>query len=349
MSNQNWLDADDPAVEFSDHIDNDWKSLGPSTKQRMSAKVRKLGMEATKPFRDWLEESEGKNPENAKNTAMLAWWAIVEHGDNPTCKLLDDTLTVVTKNSIRRALRLFASYLIQDYLSGAREKSYARLIINSLAHIRIRNPLDPTPKVYKPSTPPMPESDIAKLLQAVETRHIREGARHAWARPMLRMSILTGLTRASEIVQIEKSAVREALLDFDQDEPATLAIWVSKDRSKIIPVHLVEAELRSLDIWPVPWGTLADLVTPGAQDRPTAALSRYRTELKNTCVEAGVYRGQTTNISITNAAIRRIYSKTRDLLLVQALSGVSIARLKQLDWLGDLIDEQRDRLLMSIK
>lgn len=352
----NWLDIDDLLIEFRDRLadrDKHWSSMPPEAKKKLTGQVAKQAQTAIKPFQDWLERSQGHNATHAAHLSHTAWLAIVQHPANPARRLLDEELAHPQKATLRTALREFASYLLQTPKSNAQEQAYARRIINAMSVIPLRDPLtviSHSPRKKGPkATDPMPEDDVTRFLEAIETRHIREGSRHPWARPLLRIATLVGLVEPHLVVQIEKKSINEAVIDEDQGRKGGLTVWSRKSRSRIIPVSLIEAELRALAYWPVPWGTVADLMAQGTENPSVAAINRYRAELAATAKEAGIFQLHRTALALKKAALVRLYKEHKDLIQVQAVFGYTIRGLKKMECMKDLLAEERQRMISNIE
>ena len=353
-SSDNWLDINDLLIEFNDRLsgrDTHWSSMPPEAKKKLTGQVAKQADLAVKPFRRWLERSRGYNSGTADRLSHVAWLAIAQHPADPTRKLLDDNLAYPQKTDLRTALRQFASYLLQAPKSSPKEQEYARYIINTMSLIPLRDPLaitSPSAGKDQKSTDPMPEEDVVRFLEAVENRHIREGARHPWARPLFRMAALVGLVESPLIVQIERTSIHEAVMDEDKGKKGGLTILSRKSRSRIIPVSLVEAELRALALWPIPFGTIADLIAPRVDYPAVTAQQKFRTELAATAKEAGIFEPRRTAYALKRAALLRLYREHKDLIQIQAVFGTTIRGLKKMECMKTILAEERHRMVSKI-
>jgi integrase len=294
-------------------------------------KLAKIGAEALADFEKWLVVEMGLSEEAATRTRALCWVALYSTGANPIEKLRAN-ISWYYKIQLRSALGKLAAWIQSDPDSTPEDRAWARKVVNGMADTPVYSDTW-TPRIPRkvrgvPKT--LSEDDYVVLLEVVERRHKRQGFRTPWARPLCRIVLLAAAS-TDEVVYIERDVVLEALTDKRQGRPAGLPLWKRGQRSRMVPLSLVEDELLTLAQWPAEWGTVADIVAPLADDnRMTTAAYYLRREWTAVCTEAGVDR--TTPQMLRWRAAHATFKATKDYVLVQQMFGIDIPKMKRYLW-----------------
>ena len=299
----------------------------------LQRKLAAVGRELLDDFRLWQVTELGILNSTALRTVSLVWISLYTTGANPMELIEGDKMSTFMRKHLTSGLRRLVAWMLSTRDTTSEDRKWAQQLAARLEAYYHNQPRKPRKPRVRPKGPePMSEDDLMVLHEVVERRHKAFGFRRPWMKPIMKLILKTGLGRAT-VLTLEREQVVEALAQHDQGKPAAISIWRKHDRSmtRLIPVPLVEEELRTLTNWPADWGTVADLVAPASQtpeNRASTSLRNLRVELRAICEQAGLeifdyYRLRRTLILIT-------FRTTRDYLGVRQMFGMGMKELRAL-------------------
>jgi len=320
---------------------------------KLQKQLAKVGRELLEDFRLWQITELGVTDANARRALSVAWVALYTTGGKPVERLYDEEVSWYAKAALQSALRRLTTWILSDDDASFEDRSWARQVISEMTLLppgTIPPPRDP--KKVKPKKPPkkrfmLSDDDLLVLNEVIDRRHKREGYKRPWARLVCRLLLHTAASKA-EIVNLEKEQVVKALAEYDADpRRGAISLWRRRARARVIPVTLIEGELRDLAAWPIPWGTVADIIAPtvDVDRRTTTATSRFAREWHSVCKEVGMsWSGAKLMHGLREALTIRVFKQTRDLVLVQQLFGEelntrSLSKLKKNPRIQEILNE----------
>jgi hypothetical protein len=334
------LSLEELAMEFDHVVDYETgkvQRIGKVDRKELRRQVMELnkkGREAMKPFMDWQTERYGSTGKGLETRALAVWRMLCERPTDPSSFLLDrERYTHVERVTLRKQLTRFAAFLIEE-AERPEDIDYGKSLANRLLDVPATRKLrEQSRKATKKKTVPLTEEQIQKILRVVEKRSIDEGPRKPWYRPLMRFMILAGQTGQYDFVTCEKETWLRVVEEYEEGKPAALPVWGTRNKSKLVPVHLVYEEMKQIANWPFPWGQISNIVAPTSQVEIDKSARRILgAEVKDACAEAGIHsRGVA--FAIRNAAIKRLWDATHDYILMQSMFGIDVSDFKRLDFL----------------
>jgi hypothetical protein len=300
---------------------------------KLQRQLAAVGREVLEDFRYWQVVELGLTEENAKRTAALVWVALYSTGSNPIERVADDKLNWYYRVQLRSGLSRLVAWILADEDMAPEDKAWARELATAMAAVPLRK-AKPKPKPRDPKATPLTEDDFAVLFEVVERRHKRHGFLRPWARPVIRLLLKAAPSISSELLYIERDTLVDALTDHEHGKTGAVPLWRRRKKARLVPVPLIEDEVRTLVNWPADWGTLVDLIAPLHKDRMNQATNRVRQEVRAVFEEAGIpHEGVRTYSAMRWGAIISTFKRTKDYVTVQQMFGVTIDRLKEISFL----------------
>lgn len=317
-------------------------------------KLRSLRMERTRQgrevlgrFEEWLVRHQGLSVRSAQSTRALAWNTLLETNGQPLDVVSDPLLNYQTYLRIRGAITKLCLWMLSDPKASDEDREWARDTVNLVSRVsRTRQVERPTGSKDK-KVRPVDDETAHKVLEAVTRLGKKEQIQRPWLGPVLRIRYLTGVG-SPEVVCLRSFDVRRACNEMrgrGKKKPTWVPVW-TKDRrrkSRAVPGSLIRDELFQIDEWPWEWGIVADVIAPHRQtpeqriDVASREVSRHSTRVLR---EAGVLEDGMSPIQRTHQlkwwAWARMFKQTKDWVMLQQLSGMSISRLKQYPFLRDI-------------
>lgn len=308
-------------------------------RRALERKLKAQGTALLDDFVNWQVVDRGLEYKKARRGAGLVWMLLMHGGGDPVAILRRRQLAAVRRYELRGALSRFCSWILQDEDASLADQQWAKRIILDVARTvpRSRTAKARTGDVmslahrYVPDEVRSPltllPEHIDRLILAAEEYHQEDGYRRPWARPILRIWLQTGVPYTFlRFLTYERTA--DALRRFDAADPtAAVQIWCRakssryRQPSRLIPVALIEPELRVLHNWSMPWSTLTDIASGPIVTQAEKEVVR----------RSGVVPPETTlyawRRAIHLAAIRRLFRLTGDILLCQHVSGMRVSAL----------------------
>lgn len=326
--------------EMTDPRTNQVSSVGIVNKaelRELRKKRRQEGRELLAPWEAWMILDHGCADRYAKNARALVWLSLWETRGNPMQKVLDDSISKFTRQTLKSYLRMFCIWMLERRDSSPEEHIWARNLLNELAAHPLRNPriLVHTPE-DRGTAARYSEQAIERLRQALVEVKKTHGVRFPGVWPVISALITLGIERRV-ILAISHTDV-DLAHDKTQrgDKDVVLRSWVAgKGRAAVarsIPAELVLREIATWHAWPAPWANVSDTLSDTQKSRPVL---QWMTEIWH---RAGLGPPDIHAMrKLRNAAIRRIMVETRDRIMVQHLY-----RLKYLSMVDEIVNSAVD-------
>jgi len=303
-----------------------------STYYRLQRELAAVGRDALEDFTLWQVLELGRSEGSAARASAVVWVALYSTGANPIERVADPTMNWYYRVQLRSYINRLAAWILGDADADPEDRTWARDMITKLASVPLKQSKKPKKAKKKtPNTPPITPHDLSVLHEVVERRHKRHGFLRPWAKPVMSIMLKTAPGIASELCYIERDTLLDALTEHDdQGKTGALPLWSRRKKARLIPVALIEDELRTLAAWPADWGTISDIIAPRANHRTTYAAAQIRKELKETFAEAGIEWIPSRSIKALKwGAMLEVFKRTKDLVTIQQVFGVSVEHLKR--------------------
>ena len=307
------------------------------------------GREALAPFIKWMIRTQGFNPTKADKTALVTWNALWETDNQPMVKVADPFQSYGGKMKLVSALKIFAVFLITSKGRTASEKEFGRALSKQLTGYKYRA----VSLVEKPPKPPPPptltvipytDTEVEELLKIAEEFAVVESIRYPWCRPILQLTIHTGIPLSS-LLKVSREEVLRVYREMQEGMVTGFRIWV-KSRSltvRTVPAVLISEAITLLANWPYEFGTLADLVSPTQvkSERVARAQAKVVAILTQLHKKTSFYNPEeTTHMrrrKLQAAAIVRVYhSVNKDFYTLSQMFGYPITYLRSRSYLKNL-------------
>lgn len=319
-------------VRIERHIDR--KKLHALMMQRAQE-----GRRVMEPFRHWLILSRAYAADKAERRAHLVFVALWETRNKPIEKLAREDLSVPRREELRGALMHFCEWLISSS-TDEDDKRWGRDLLSALSRLKaISKRVNVKKKeregrISTTALPPFNDDQWQAVFEVLESWHKRMGARYPWARPLMRMQMINALPINSEgILLLERAQLLE-LIDSPKNEKV-LRLWNKRNKSLMIPFEFLQDEAADLLRIPAAWGVVADLISADceglekrlrtARVRLLSVWKRFREWGMQDLPE--VFGDAHYANRMRNTAIRVLWEKTQDLLLVAGMTGVPVQLL----------------------
>ena len=135
----------------------------------------------------------------------------MENKDDPAERLFHrDRYSHVQRLSIRKALSRFATWMIEN-APDQQDLDYAKGLANRIASVPFCRKIRDTQRKYdvRHKTKLYTDEEVDRIFKAVEERHVLYGARRPWARPVVRLVILSGVIGNQDFFFIEREHMIE--------------------------------------------------------------------------------------------------------------------------------------------
>jgi len=342
--NQKMLE--EAAVDYHEHVDHEtgqvqrYGVVNQARLLELRKRMAATGRAVLEPFRDWLVELEGKSDARADQVVALSWTAMWETSNRPWQKLYRTDIAWRQRLVLRGALRLFASWLLTSGDRPLVEQQFGKELLNELNKLPDARPRlrDKREAKDHPQVEPLPEEQIQQLLQQLKSRHYRVGGQYPWAHSCCSAVIKTA-AKPAELMWVTMDQVARAYHDLEDGAEATLPIWGSKSRARVIPAALIAEEIETWHHWPAPWQVIADIVAARvtlANRRPARGGAMISQQLRAACTEIGIeHRPKALRHAIRWAGVKRLYKQYGTYLAVQQITGIPVERLRRFAWLDE--------------
>lgn len=321
------------------------KIVDRSKLYNMFRERRAKGRETMAPFVSWCVTYKGLSDANADRKGAMVFTAMWETHNRPWEKILRDDINEFQKSDLQSALKLFGEWLV---LKGptAEDKEWGHRLLSNLGRIRTTTvkrkakPVAEGANAKKRLLRPFSEEEWEGIFEAIEDWHKVRGASRPWARNFFRFKFKIGIGHTvTPLYYLARTDILRALDELEDGKVnAVVKLWTSHTKVRLIPVRLVEKELRALVEFPAPWGILADLIIPkGVDEGMRARNSQFAVQRAWKDIMARS-EGRVSNEvdwfrRARLTAIEKAWSQSRDRLLIQAMFGLSWQSLKSMHWL----------------
>jgi hypothetical protein len=317
--------------------------------QMLMRKRREESRRVMEPFRHWLILARSYTPDKADKRAHTVFIALWETRNKPIEKLAREDISVPARENLRGALNHFCEWLLSTSTDEA-DKRWARDLMVDLARLKAISMRPTRAKKNSRSeddVQPFTREEWSTIFENLEAWHKRYGGRWPWARPLLRIQLIAGLRGGDDaLLTLERKALVELVDSKKQDR--VLVLWSRDKKSVMIPFDFIADELLTLLRLPFAWGIVADIICSEREelaDRMRIARQRFaraakhfredRTELASTLgAKHWPFRCRLT-------AMKEVWSKTHDMLLLSSMFALPLTRLRKLAFLDD---EGRQRI-----
>jgi len=288
------------------------------------------------PFRQWLIMARSFAPHKAERRSHMVFIALWETHNRPLEKLTREDISVPRREELRGSLMHFAEWLLESS-SDEKDRAWARnilMLLSRLKAIRKRKVKTDQPasdkKPSKKRAKPFTEVQWLDIFDLVESFHKRSGALYPWARPIMRLQLIAGLPFRDEgLLLVERKALLDLVASPKTDQ--VLVIWSKTHKNRMIPFEFISDEIQDLLSIPASWGVIGDLIGASRDDfegrlkyaanRLPNVWGKFREWGKASL--PGVLDDPALPFRLRITAVKNIWEKTGDLLLVAGMMGVA--------------------------